>query len=178
MPDLELLPEKRKKIEFGEEKRFKFNFSILFLLLALALYGGLFFYNKNLAGKIKNLDNKMLNLTKDRDKEKEGQILEVKGKLEQVGTILENHIFWSKAFGRIKELTLPSIQFQSFEGSSPESKIEFKGIAPNLTTLAIQTANFVNNDLIKDVFISQIKIVSSNEVEFFAKLIIDSKFLK
>ncbi|TSC90920.1 MAG: hypothetical protein G01um10142_170 [Parcubacteria group bacterium Gr01-1014_2] len=177
MPELELLPEKTQKIQVGPKENFWPV--LLFLVITLALYGGLFFYNQTLKTKVQDLDAAIISFNEGRDKQREDRISEVKAKLSQTQGILDSHIFWSKGFKKIQQLTLPSVQFQSIVASVPELKFEFRATAPNLTTIAKQGANFLADNSIQDISISQIKILTTGRTEFGIKLIFNKeRFLK
>lgn len=168
MPELELLPEKTKKIEFGGKR--SFGPSFLVLILVAVLYGGLIFYNKTLGTKIKELDAAFLNFNNTRNKEEEKRIDEVKSKLDQSQILLEEHSFWSMGFKKIQKLTLPSVQFESLTASLPELKFEFRALAPNLTSIAKQGANFLADQSISDISVNQIKVLTTGKTEFVIKL--------
>lgn len=177
MPELELLPEKTQKIELGPRKNLWPILSSL--IITLVLYGGLFFYNQTLKTKIGNLDADLINFNKERNKEEEDRINEVKAKLSQANDLLGSHLFWSKGFKKIQELTLPSVQFKYVTASLPELKFEFRATAPNLTAIAKQGANILADDSIQDISISQIKVLTTGQTEFGIKLIFNKdKFLK
>ncbi|MEK7203602.1 MAG: hypothetical protein AAB627_00805 [Patescibacteria group bacterium] len=177
MPELELLPEKTKRIEIGP--RATFGPGVLALVTVLILYGGLLFYNQTLQSKIQELDASFIAFNQARDKTKENRVKEVKSKLEQTQVLLNEHVLWSEGFKKIQGLTLSSIQFQSLTASLPELKFEFRATAPNLTAIAKQGANFLADDSVQNMSISQIKVLTTGRVEFVIKLIFDkSKFLK
>lgn len=177
MPELELLPEKRQKIQIGPKKRSLP--SIAFLVIILALYGGLVFYNQTLKTKVESLDADLVNFNSGRDRQKEDRINEVNVKLSQAQSLLDSHIFWSEGFKKIQQLTLPSVQFKHIVASLPELKFEFRATAPNLTSIAKQGANFLADNSIQDIFINQIKISTAGQTEFGVKLIFKKdQFLK
>lgn len=177
MPELELLPEKRQKIQIGPKKRSLP--SIAFLAITLALYGGLVFYNQTLKTKVQNLDADLVNFNNGRNKQEEDRINEVNAKLSQAQGLLDSHIFWSKGFKKIQQLTLSSVQFKHIVASLPELKFEFRATAPNLTSIAKQAANFLADNSIQDISISQIKVLTTGQTEFGVKLIFKKdQFLK
>src|SRR3989344_4345985 len=96
MPELELLPEKTKRIEIGPRK----NIGGVFLspLLVLILYGGLFFYNQTLKTKIQELDAAFAAFNQSRNEEQEKRVEDVQLKLNQAQILLDSHSFWSKGF--------------------------------------------------------------------------------
>jgi hypothetical protein len=177
MPELELLPEKTQKIEIGPKKTLWPVLS--FLIAVLGIYGALFFYNQILENKIEGLDKALIDFNGQRNKDEEARINEVNAKLAQAQGLLDEHLFWSKGFKQIQELTLPSVQFKYIAASLPELKFEFRALAPNLTAIAKQAANLLADDSVKDVSINQIKVLTTGQTEFGIKLIFnENKFLK
>lgn len=177
MPELELLPEKTKRIELGARRISGPGF--LFLIVILVLYGGLLFYNQTLKKRAEELDATFIAFNQSRDRNQENRVNEVKSKLDQAKILLDEHILWSKGFKKVQQLTLPSVQFDSLAASLPELKFEFRATAPNLTSIAKQGANFLADESIKDLSINQIKILTTGSTEFVIKLTFDKdKFLK
>ena len=177
MPELELLPEKTQKIQVGPRQNFWPVLSVLVIILAL--YGGLAFYNQTLKTKVQDLDVALASFNKERNKQDEERINEVNAKLLQANSLLDSHLFWSEGFKKIQQLTLPSVQFRQIVTSLPELKFEFRATAPNLTAIAKQGANFLADKSIQDISISQIKVLVSGRTEFGVKLIFNkAQFLK
>ena len=177
MPELQLLPEKTTRVQLRTPRKLGLGF--LFLTIVLVLYGGLFFYNRGLEADIKNLDGQILAFNQARDRDLESRVAEVDSKLVQSQTLLDEHVIWSKGFQKIQSLTLPSVQFQFLTASLPELKFEFRAFAPNLTSIAKQGANFLAEDSITDLAVSQIKILTDGRIEFAVRLTFDrEKFLK
>ena len=177
MPELELLPEKTKRIDLGGKKGFSPGF--LILIVVLTLYGGLFFYNQSLIGKAQKLDAAFMSFNQARDKSREVRVSEVSSKLLQAQVLLDEHVFWSKGFKKIQQLVLPSIQFDSLTASLPELKFEFRATAPNLSSIAGQGANFLADESVRDISVNQIKTLTTGRTEFIINLTFDpEKFLK
>lgn len=177
MPELELLPEKTKRIDAGV--RMTFGPGVLVLIIVLVLYGSLLFYNKTLENKVKGLDVVFVNFNNARNKAEEARVGEVKSKLDQSQIFLEEHTLWSKGFKKIQQLALPAVQFQSLAASLPELKFEFKAIAPNLISIARQSANFLADESVSEVSINQIKVLTTGQTEFVIKITFDrNRFFK
>ena len=107
MPELEFLPEKTKRIEFGAKK--KLNPGFLLLIFSVFLYGALLFYNQSLQAGIEDLDASFIGFSNSRNKAEEERINEVKSKLGQSRIFLEEHTLWSRGFKKIQQLTLASV---------------------------------------------------------------------
>jgi len=177
LPELELLPEKRTKLEFKPPQ--KFRATLLILIIVFVVYGGLNFYNQSLENKINDIDSVLINNNATRDKNKEERISSARIKLIQAKNLLNEHPLWSKGFEKIQNLTLPAVRFKNINTSLTERKIEFSAIAPDFTTVARQGANFLSEPSIEDIQINQARSLTSGEIEFSMKLKINPKtFLK
>lgn len=177
MPELQLLPEKTTKVQLGAPR--KLGPGIAFLAIVLVLWTALFFYNRNLEARVQELDAEFAAFNQSRDTEQESRVNEIRSKLQQSSVLLDEHILWSRGFQKVQSLTLPSVQFQSLIASIPELKFEFKALAPNLSAIAKQGANFLTDESVADLAISQIKILTNGQVEFVTRLTFDrDKFLK
>ncbi|OHB19033.1 MAG: hypothetical protein A3F96_00205 [Parcubacteria group bacterium RIFCSPLOWO2_12_FULL_40_10] len=176
MPELELLPEKTQKIQVGPKENMWPVLSVLIIILAL--YGGLLFYNQTLKAKVQNLDATLINFNSGRNRREEDRINEVNTKLSQAQSLLGGHIFWSRGFQKIQQLTLPSVRFIYITASVGELKFEFRAIAPNLTAVAKQGANFLADDSIQDISINQIKVLTNGQTEFGIKLTFNDQFFR
>ncbi len=183
MPDqngLQLLPETRRKIEIKipGENRLVYT-GITTLILIFVLTGGLYFYKISLEDKKGELDANIINLEKERDKKIEANLLTLNKQLSLISTLLDSHIIWSKAMGKIEGLFQPQVQFISFSATVSDNRFEFKALAPNYTVVARQIAALVSDDSIKDVSLNNIHVLTSGKLEFSIKLDFDkTKFLK
>jgi hypothetical protein len=175
MPELELLPEKTKKVELKTKRNL--GPSIFFLIIVLVLYGGLFLFNRSLKTKIGELEAQFATVSRDKSQEK--RIEEAALKLNQSRLLLDQHLLWSKGLKKIQSLTLPSVQFQSLAASLAESRLEFRAVAPTLAAVAKQAANFLADESIQDLSLNQIKFLTNGQTEFTIRLTFDrNKFLK
>ena len=183
MPDqngLQLLPETRRKIEVKVpgENRFIYAGTAV-LVLMLVLMGGLYFYKNTLKDKKIELDASIENLEKDRDKKVEANLLTLSKQLSLISTLLDSHVLWSKALGKIEGLLQPQVQFLSFSAAVSDNRFEFKALATNYTVIARQIAAFVSDDSIKDVALNNVHVLTTGKLEFSIKLEFDkTKFLK
>lgn len=183
MPDqngLQLLPETRRKIDInvpGENRIIYTGTAILVLMLVLT--GGLYFYKGTLEDKKTGLDTGMANLEEDRDKKVEQNLLTLNKQLSLISTLLDSHVVWSKALNKIESLLQPQVQILSFSAAVSDNKFEFRAIATSYTVVARQIAAFVSDDSIKDVALTNVRVLTSGKLEFGIKLEFDkTKFLK
>ena len=183
MPDqngLQLIPETRRKIEVkvpGENRLI--NTGIAVLILMFVLTGGLYFYRSTLEDKKTELDAKIVNLEKDRDKKVEANLLTLNKQLSLISTLQDSHVIWSKALSKVEGLLQPQVQFLSFAAAVSDNRFEFKALANNYTVVARQIAAFVSDDSIKDIALTNVHVLTTGKLEFSIKLEFDKiKFLK
>lgn len=174
---LQLLPEVRRSIEVkrpGENRHLIIASS--FFGLVLLLTAGSFIYLNSLRDQVTSLDVVINNLENERDKKAEDNILKVKDQLRVASDLLNNHIVWSKGLTLIQNKTSSSVKYDNLEGLT--EKFSFKGIAPSYSAVARQVSAYLSEDSIKDIEVSQIKSLTTGQVEFLAAIFFDKeKFL-
>jgi hypothetical protein len=177
---LQLLPETRRKIDIsvpGENRLIYIGVAVLVLMFAVA--GGLYFYKNNLENTKTDLDAKIANLESGRDKKAEANLLTLNKQLSLISTLLDSHVVWSKALGKIENLLQPQVQFLLFAAAVSDDRFEFKALATNYTVVARQIAAFVSDDSIKDVSLTNVHVLTSGKLEFSIKIEFDkTKFIK
>jgi Tfp pilus assembly protein PilN len=177
---LQLLPETRRKIEVkvpGENRLIYLGTAILILMFVLT--GGLYFYKNTQEATKDDLDSQIIKLEKDRDKKVESNLLTLSKQLSLISTLLDSHVAWSKALGKVESLLQPQVQFETFSAAVSDNRFEFKALATNYTVVARQIAAFVSDDSIKDIALNNVHVLTSGKLEFSVKLQFDkTKFIK
>ncbi len=183
MPDqngLQLLPPTRRRIEInvpGENRLIYIGTTVLVLMLVII--GVLYFYKSGLEDTKTGLDAQIVSLEKDRDKKVEANLLTLSKQLSLMSTLLDSHIVWSKALGKIENLLQPQVQFLSFAAAVSDNRFEFKALAANYTVIARQIAAFVSDDSINDITLTNVHVLTTGKLEFSIKLGFDkTKFIK
>src|SRR3989344_201782 len=168
MPDqngLKLLPETRRKIEvrIPGENRLIYIGMVVLVLVAVVI-AGLYFYRSSLENKKNDLDAEIASLEKQRNKNVETNLLTLSKQLSLISTLLDSHIVWSKALGKIENLLQPQVQFLSFAAAVSDNRFEFKALATNYTVVAKQIAAFVSDDSIKDVSLTNVHVLTTGKL--------------
>ena len=83
--------------------------TIGFLLLVVLIYFGLTGYKNSLIEERGNLEEKLAELTNQRDLEMEANFIELKIGIEDLRKALENRVYSSKLFELLEEITLPQV---------------------------------------------------------------------
>jgi len=177
---LQLLPETRRKIDIKVPGENRLLYSgVAILILILIAMGGLYFYRNTMESKIVELDAQISALEKTRDKNVETNLLTLSKQLSLISTLLDSHVVWSKAFGKVESLLQPQVQFLTFAAAVSDNRFEFKALAPNYTVVAKQMAALVSDDSIKDLALINVHVLTSGKLEFSIKIEFDkTKFIK
>jgi len=177
---IQLLPETRRKIDVRIPGENRWTYAgLIMLVLAFALTGILMFYRKSLENKLTQFDSDITNLESQRNKAVETNLLTLNKQLSLTSRLLNEHIFWSKALNRVEALTHPQVQFVSFNATAEEGKFEVKAITHNYTVLAKQIAAYVSDDLIKDINLGDVHVLTSGRLEFSINISFDkAKFIR
>jgi len=183
MPDqggIQLLPETRRSINIktpGENRWVIAGISTLVLVFSIT--AGLIFRHGNLENQIFELDANLANLEKQRDKKIETNLLTLNQQLILTSKLLNDHLFWSKAFSKIEALTQPQVQFLTFTALAEDGKFDIKASTLNYTLLARQIAAYVSEDSIKDINLNDVHVLTNGRLEFTVNIIFDkNKFIK
>ncbi len=183
MPDkggLQLLPESRRKIDIktpGENRWLYAGITALVLVAIITM--GFLFYKGGLEDKLAQLDSDLANLEKQRDKKVENNLLTLSKQLSLTTKLLNDHIFWTKALGKIEALTNPQVQYMTFIGGINDGRFEMKALTYNYTVLAKQIAAYVSDDSIKDIDLNDVHTRTDGKLEFSLRLTFDkNKFIR
>lgn len=167
--ELKLLPEIRRSIDYhpaGQNKLFIFSF--IFLAFIGVIYGGLFFYKKSALDNLSVIDQQLVENEKARSPADEKKILKAEEDLKAVQPIINNHLFSSEAFLKLKKLINPQVQLDSLSINSQTGEYSFKAFAANFSIVAKQIAAFYSDDAITNVSLGKISSSATGRVEFSA----------
>ncbi len=147
------------------------------LLLVLLLWGGLFFYAKSLPIQISDLKRQQSEVFSAKDKEAAVKIVDFDKGAALTQSLLKNHIYSSNIFDKLAAVTMPRVQWQSFNLSVKDSSIVLKGLAADYTILAKQMLA-LERDALANVKISNISLDKAGGVGFTASGNFDPKILQ
>lgn len=183
MPDVNLIPKeyKKGKIELSTIFSKTGGIVLILLILSLLLYGGLLLYKSKFNKKLDNLEQEksVINQSIEQavDKETKQAIIDLDKNLDTLKGLFENHVYWSRLFSKIEELTVPQAYFSesSFrilkdieEGKQLEESVEvsLSGNVLSYTILAKQILSFQEESLVKEVKISEISLANEGGIRF------------
>ena len=164
-----------------EPKGFLFILSVIIFIITLVVAGGAFAYKKYLSNQESTLST---SLSKTRGGFEKSTIdeLELFNKRTEVASLLlKNHATPSVIFGMLGEVTIPSVQYTSFNFQSNNGgySVSLKGLAKDYRSIALQSDAFNTSKgkSFKNVLFSDLVKDKNNNVSFNLKFDIDPGLL-
>ncbi len=179
MPDINLIPQKGGQgigdvvREFLISIKPTLTLAITLIVGALVIYFGLIGISLYMGGKLSNIKNQVTFLQSQEDVAKENSMADFSNRLDTLSTILNEHIYFSRIFPFISRITLPQVVYGSFQADATTGSLKLDGAADSFSTMAKQLVLFYDNNQIKSVDISNIKIGQNGGVTFSVNLSID-----
>lgn len=181
MPDVNLVPEEYKK----RRKKLGVIFSktggvvLGLVILSLLFYGGLLFYQDKQNKELDSIKEQIKVLDQKRDPEMEKTVVDLDKKLGILKEIFENHVYWSKLFNKIEELTVFQAYFSrgKFDFSGGIAEVNLSGNALTYTILAKQMKSFQQDSQVKSVRVSTISLSTEGGINFDLKVIFSKDIL-
>lgn len=183
MVDINLIPKEYKK----REKRVSVVFSktlggIMFLLvLSLLLYGGLLWYGNKFSKELNSIRKEIALLEQKRNLEMEEAIVDLDKNLGVLKELFQSHLYWSKIFNKIEEVTVPSVYFSDaklkFSEEDKKVNVDFSGNALTYTVLARQIVSFQEGSQVEKVEVSDISLNKEGGVNFVLGVVFSQDIL-
>jgi hypothetical protein len=170
MTDINLIPEEYKKKRTGLGIIFSkvVGIVLVLLILSLLLYGGLLIYKKSLTKSLADLKQAITDLQSKRSQSLEDSIYAAEKKLNTIGSLFENHVYWSKLFTKIEELAIADVSFSKMKSAFVEEGIDISlsGNAKTYTGLARQMISFKEDELFKKIDLTDLKLNENGGLDF------------
>lgn len=152
--------------------------TIGFLLLVILIYFGLTGYKNSLIEEKVNSEERLAELTNQRDLEMEVNFMELKTGIEDLKKVLENRLYSSKLFEMLEEITLPRVQFTGLEADLSQAKLILKAEAADYPTLAKQIVVFEQDSRIEKVDLSEVNLETSGRIVSDLRVELNPDFLR
>lgn len=175
---LKLLPGTKRKlgIKVPGENRFLYIGSAILGAVLVTMFA-LGRYQSSLEKQLGQLGDQLVESERTRDKKGEQNLKILKKRMALVSNILQEHIYWTKAFSLLEGLLQGQVRFKSFSGTTDDSKIRIQGQAANYTVLAKQLAAFLTDRSIVDISLGKVSVSPDGTVEFSLEIIFDKSRL-
>lgn len=136
------------------------------LILSILIYLGLVIYKSSLQRAEIILADQIKEKESKRDLEFEKGLIKLEKNIQDVKKLLEIHIYPSRLFKMLEELTLVKVQWTQFGADLSESKISPRGKAYTYSDLAKQIVVLENDPRIQKVETSRIVLGETGGVDF------------
>ena len=175
MPSINLLPKKIRYKESEERrKEILFAFSVLLLIISGISYLGAYVEKTIASDKSEKLSLEMKMVSADIEKEiKNNELFLTKNQIKDIAEILNNHSYFSKAFGVIQNITVEGVYLKESNLSLDKDgnlTMEISGIANSYLTIINQIAVLKNSYWIDNVEINDISLEDESGVSFSGSL--------
>jgi len=165
-------------IELGKEKRTGAPLWTIFLFigvaLAIALLAASYIYffvsQKSAAKKIADLDASSADLN-IKISQKESELSFAQAKIDDYNKIINSHKNLSNTFVFIEKNIIAPVWFNSFDFSNVDrNSVTLGGVGPNFIAIGQQIEAFKKQDLVKEIYLSDISINKEGEIVFLLKI--------
>ena len=182
--DIKLIPKEYKKNQDISSQGFKSNIWLSFgaksglwivltlslLVFSLAAGGGLFVY-RDYSGKQKDALQKEIDvLNKQRDYDLEKRVKDFDQAIKNINKYLAAHIYPTKLFKMMDDLTLEKVQFTSFSADIEQGQLSLSGIASSYDDLARQVKVFESDKRIISADPPDSQLNSRGQIQFNIKI--------
>ncbi|MBU2265098.1 hypothetical protein KJ784_02860 [Patescibacteria group bacterium] len=145
--------------------------------LVLLLWGGLIFYGKSLAAQISDLKKKQAEIFSVEDKKMAAKIVNFDENAVLIQSLLKKHIYSSAIFDKLSLVSLPRVQWRSFDLLVESNRVALKGFSADYATLAKQMLA-LEEEGFTNLKISNILLDKTGLVSFMAAFNFDPKILQ
>lgn len=164
-----------------EPKSFFSIVTLFLLILSIVISGGLFLYKSYLTSQQQSL-SESLTLTRDSfEKDTIDELDLFNKRTESAKQILGKHIVLSPMFSLLGEITIPQVQYISFEQQENEKGflVNIEGVARDYRSIALQAGMFntTKGRQFKNVLFSDLMKDKNNNVSFNLKFSVDPSLL-
>lgn len=168
MPDLLARKEATasKIAQAQQENSLFFLIALLLFIAASAVYGGLFFLIQAQTAVREELTLQIQEKERNLRPELIEQIYLLEERLQNIGTLLNNHTFSSNAFRVIEAVTHPQVHFTSFGFDSENYKVEMSGETISYAVLARQVNILERDPQIENVEFGGLTLTGNNLLGF------------
>ncbi len=155
------------------------TFTIIVFAIILSIYFGMILgYNPYLNLQIKNLDQKITELSQTIDETQQKTLIDFYSQLVNVQDLLNSHTICSRFFDFLEKNTHQNVYYLSLNLSLAEKNARIDGIVPNYNILAQQLELFRKAPEIERVFLDDSRVVEGGGIRFTSRLILKPEALK
>ena len=153
--------------------------SIILVVLTGLAYGGLFYYQEYFLKVQKDdLQAQIDKVNSQRDFEFEKEFKDMGAFYESIKSLEKNHVYATRLFEALEELTLPKVQYLRLEANFISGKVSLPALAADFDSTYKQIFVLKEDSRIREVSSSGSSRDSNNQISFNLNLSFDQNFLK
>lgn len=138
----------------------------------MAVFGGIFLYNRYLDQQIAKLSSDLVKLKGEFEPTLIKELALTGESIDAAKKILGGHVSISRVFDFVEQNTLPTTRFSNFNYQG--GQVTMNGTTANYKSLAEQSLLFEQSGVIDDVVISNLSLAEGGRVNFSVVLVLDS----
>lgn len=176
MVEVSFIPKKEKKpITFGH---IFFVGAVVIFFISLSIFGYLFFYQKNLDGRLQNFSNIQKNLEKKRDIDFERSVLNLNQDIKNAKVLFDSHAAPSGIFKILEVGIHPKVQIISADFDFSNKTLSISAVADNLRAFDDEQVILKKTPGVENIDISGVRLESDWKVKFNLKISLSAQYLK
>lgn len=156
--------------------------AVLFFIASIAAAGGAFLYQQYLTSAIASANDSLTKAEGAYDPAVIQDLLRLDNRITQAKALMQKHVAASAIFSFLSTQTLEKVAFSSFDyslNSDGSAAITMAGTADSFSTIALQSDQFGNSKLLKDVVFSGITVDPiTGHIAFNVAATIDPSLIK
>jgi hypothetical protein len=170
---IEIIPKEAAKLPLWQN--ILFYVSIAVLLAVILCYGILYKLGEKASITLKERENLYEQNKTPEILSLESEILDYKNKISAFSNLISQHKFSSTFFQFLEKITHPKVVFLEMDFNVKDNKITLFGQTDSFLTLGQQIMIFKQQNMIKNVQLSNIGISKEGKVEFNIDITLDAK---
>ncbi|KKQ23205.1 hypothetical protein A2999_00325 [Candidatus Wolfebacteria bacterium RIFCSPLOWO2_01_FULL_38_11] len=178
-----LLEEQLKKGEnlaVGWPWRLLVLMTIIFILAVVVYFGMMFGFKPYLNSQIKNLEQKISNLSQSVDEDQQEKIIGLYSQFTNIKNLFEKRKSIGDFFNFIENNTYSNVNYKSLSLNLSEREVKIEGTAPNYETLVKQLTLMEKTDAVEKVFLENSSLSDLGkglrEIKFSLRIIFKNNF--
>ena len=155
-----------------------FNVAIIFFILVLAAWGGLYFFRRSLDTNAANWREQIITVEKELRPDFLNQLVALSDRLTAVREIISGHKFSSNTLLLLERDTHPQVAFSSFQYSADGRKIDLAAKAASYGIVADQVTLLEADSQVESVGFGGLQLDETGRVNFKLSIIFKASLLQ
>lgn len=176
---IEIVPKPKQRIKV-EISFFDilYYFAVSLVIVSISFYLSLYLFEQKLETRLEELNTLIMEKESKEIKGLEENIINLKERVDTVGSLLASRQKTTSFFQLISSLTHPKLYFSTVELDTRGLEVKLSGFAQDFAVLKEQIFIFENEELIKDVTLSKASVANDGGVEFSITLSVEPEVFK